>query len=67
MAHGFGHVADHLKTHACDALQAVIVYHGEDYSDLYRRRDDAELHGSDLEAEVLAERRTDVRRDLYDA
>jgi len=66
MAHDFGTVVDHLKTHAGDALQAVIVYDGEDHSDLYRRKDVAELHGSDLEAEVLAELRTDERRRTSD-
>jgi hypothetical protein len=66
MAHNFGRVVDHLKTHAGDALQAVIVYDGEDHRDLYRRKDDVELHGSDLETEVLAEIRTDGRQRTSD-
>jgi hypothetical protein len=39
MAHDFGTVVDHSKTHAGDPLQATIVYNGEDHSDLYRRKD----------------------------
>jgi hypothetical protein len=66
MAHNFGNVVDHLKTHAGDALRAVIVYDGEDHRDLYRRKDDAELHGSDLETEILAEIRTDGRQRTSD-
>ncbi|WP_075938379.1 DUF7522 family protein [Halosegnis longus] len=52
----------HLRSHAGDALQAVIIYDGDDHRDLYRRDDVAELHGSDLEAELLADIRTDQGR-----
>jgi hypothetical protein len=62
MSKDFSGLADHLRDHAGDALQAVVVYRGDDHRDLYRREDVAELHGSTLEAEVLADIRSDRRR-----
>jgi hypothetical protein len=67
MAHDFGDVVEHLRSHAGDALQAVVVYDGDDHRDLYRRADVSQLHGSDLETEVLEEIRTDRRRRESDA
>lgn len=67
MAHDFGNVVDHLRSHAGEALQAVVVYDGDEHRDRYRRQDLQELHGSDLEAELLAEIRADERRRESDA
>ncbi|MDH5020326.1 hypothetical protein [Halobacterium rubrum] len=58
----FSGLVDHLQDHAGDALQAVVVYLGDDHRDLYRREDVVELHGSELDAEVLADIRSDKRR-----
>jgi len=62
MAHDFGDVVEHLRAHAGDALKAVIVYDAEGHRDLYRHDDLRDLHGSDLEAEVVSEVRSDERR-----
>jgi hypothetical protein len=67
MAHDFGALVEQLQSHAGDALQAVIVYDGETHRDLYRRSDVTTLHGSELEAEVLAEIRADGHRRTSDA
>jgi len=63
MSHEFDNVVDHLRSHAGDALQAVFVYRGDDHRDLYRREDVAALHGSTLEATVIREARSELRRD----
>jgi hypothetical protein len=67
MSHGFDDVVDHLRSHAGDALQAVVVYDGDDHRDLYRRGDVSRLHGSNLETELLEDVRTDRRRRESDA
>lgn len=46
-------VVQHLREHAGDALQAVIIYDGDRHRDLYRREDLADLHDSELEDHVL--------------
>lgn len=63
MGHEFGNVVDHLRSHAGDALQAVMIYDGDEHRDLYRREDVAERHGSELERELLREVQSDQRRD----
>jgi len=62
MGHEFGDVVDHLRAHAGDALQAVLIYDGDEHRDLYRREDAAERHGSELEREVLREVQSDQHR-----
>lgn len=62
MDHGTGDVVEHLRAHAGETLQAVVIYDGDDHRDLYRRADVSELHGSELEAEVLEEIRADRQR-----
>lgn len=62
MGHEFGNVVDHLRSHAGDTLQAVLIHDGDEHRDLYRRDDVAALHGSDLEREVLREVRSDQNR-----
>mgnify|MGYP006274468151 CR=1 len=59
MSEDFPGLVTHLRDHAGDALRGVIVYRGDDHRDLYRREDLDELHGSRLEAEVLADIRSD--------
>lgn len=61
MSHEFDNVVDHLRSHAGDALQVVVIYRGDEHRDLYHRDDVAELHGSDLETTVLREVRSDHR------
>jgi len=61
MGHEFGNVVDHLRSHAGDSLQAVLIYEGGEHRDLYRRADVAERHGSELEREVLREVRSEQR------
>jgi len=61
MGHEFGNVVDHLRSHAGDALQAVMIYDGDEHRDLYRRDDVAERHGSELEGELLRDVRSDQR------
>jgi hypothetical protein len=63
----FDGIVDHLQSHAGDALQGVVVYRGADHRDLYRREDVVELHDSALEAEVLADVRSDRQRRESDA
>ena len=63
MTHEFGSVVEHLRTHAGDALQAVMIYDGDEHRDLYRREDVTERHGSELEREVLREVRSDGPRE----
>jgi hypothetical protein len=63
----FDDLVDHLRSHAGDALQAVVVYRDDEHRDLYRREDVVELHGSALEAEVLADIRADHLRRESDA
>ena len=67
MGHEFNDVVEHLRSHAGDALQAVVIYDGDDHRDLYRREDVAERHGSDLERELLRELQSDQRREGRDA
>ena len=63
MTHEFGSVVEHLRTHAGDTLQAVMIYDGDEHRDLYRREDVTERHGSELEREVLREVRSDGPRE----
>lgn len=56
-------VVAHLRSHAGEALQAVVVYDDQTHRDLYRRDDLREMHGSDLEGELLAEARRRPRRE----
>jgi hypothetical protein len=63
MTHEFGNVVDHLRAHAGDALQAVLIYDGDGHRDLYRRDDPVEYHGSELERELLREVQSDLRRE----
>lgn len=62
MDHTTGDIVEHLRDHAGETLQAVVIYDGDDHRDLYRRGDVRELHGSELEAEVLEEIRADRQR-----
>lgn len=62
MDHEFTDVVDHLRAHAGETLQAVVVYDDEEHCDLYRRADIEELHHTELEAELLAEVRADKKR-----
>lgn len=59
MSHEFDNVVDHLRSHAGDALQVVVIYRGDDHRDLYRRDDVADLHESGVEATILREVRSD--------
>jgi len=61
MADDADDVVAHLRSHAGDALQAVVVYDEESHRDLYRRDDVADLHGSGLEAAVVEDVRADRR------
>jgi hypothetical protein len=61
MADDADEVVAHLRSHAGDALQAVVVYDADGHRDLYRREDVAELHGSGLEAAVVEDVRADRR------
>jgi hypothetical protein len=58
----FSGLVDHVRDHAGDALQGIVVYRGDDHRDLYRREDVADLHDSALESAVLADIRSDRRR-----
>jgi hypothetical protein len=60
---GFEAVVEHLRSHAGDALQAVIVYRGDEHRDLYRRDDVRERHGTSLETGVLSDVQSDRGRD----
>lgn len=62
MGHNFGDVVEHLRSHAGEALQAVLIYDGDDHRDLYRREDVTEYHGSELERTVLRGFRSDGDR-----
>jgi len=63
MGHEFNNVVEHLRSHAGETLQAVVIYDGDDHRDLYRRDDVVERHESDLERELLRELRSDQRRE----
>lgn len=63
MGHESNNVVEHLRSHAGDALQAVVIYDGDTHRDLYRREDVAERHGSDLEGKLLRELQSDQRRE----
>lgn len=63
MTHEFGSVVEHLRTHAGDTLQAVMIYDGDEHRDLYRREDVTERHGSELERGVFREVRSDGPRE----
>lgn len=67
MAHDFEDVVEHLRAHAGDALKAVVVYDGDKHRDLYRHEDLRDLHGSELEREVLSEVRADEHRRTTEA
>ncbi|SFP07738.1 MULTISPECIES: hypothetical protein [Halolamina] len=62
MAHDAAGIVDRRHSHAGETLQAVIVYDGESHRDLYRREDVGDLHGSELETEVLEEIRAGRQR-----
>lgn len=55
-------VVQHIKEHAGDTLQAVLIYGADDHRDLYRRADVAPLHESPLEDIVLEWVRSEPRR-----
>lgn len=52
-------VVEHLRSHAGEALQAVIVYDENRHRDLFRREDGHSLHDSSLERAVLEDIRAD--------
>jgi len=60
-------IVAHLRSHAGEALQVVVVYNDETHRDLYRRDDLQEMHGSDLESERGAEARRRPRREAPEA
>ncbi|WP_181685409.1 hypothetical protein [Halorhabdus sp. FL145] len=62
MSEPFDDVVEHVKAHADEALQAIVVYDETRHRDVYRREDVDALHDSALEAEVLADIRADRRR-----
>ena len=62
MADGYEDVVEHVKAHAGETLQAIVVYDETRHRDIYRREDVDDLHDSDLEADVLADIRADRRR-----
>jgi len=62
MPEDFEDVVKHVKSHAGETLQAIVIYDETRHRDVYRREDVEDLHDSDLEADVLADIRTDRRR-----
>jgi len=62
MPEEFGDVVEHVKSHAGETLQAIVIYDETRHRDVYRREDVDNLHDSALEAEVLADVRADRRR-----
>lgn len=60
--HNTSDMVEHLQSHAGKTLQAVVVYDGDRHRDLYRREDLSDLHGSELEREVLEDIRSDRQR-----
>lgn len=54
-------VVQHIREHAGDTLQAVIIYDEDAHRDLYRRKDVESLHGSPLEETVLEWFRSEAR------
>lgn len=62
MPDDFEDVVEHVKSHAGETLQTIVVYDDSRHRDIYRREDVDDLHDSDLEADVLADIRADRRR-----
>lgn len=46
-------IVQHIREHAGDTLQAVLIYDGDEHRDLYRRDDVADLHDTELEQAVI--------------
>ncbi|WP_135665683.1 hypothetical protein [Halorhabdus rudnickae] len=62
MPEEFEDVVEHVKAHAGEALEAIVVYDETRHRDIYRREDIDALHDSDLEKEVLEDVRADRRQ-----
>ena len=62
MPDGYEDVVEHVRAHAGDTLQAIVVYDGTRHRDVYRRENVDDLHDSGLEADLLADIRADRRR-----
>lgn len=65
--HGNGQtIVQHIREHAGDALQAVLIYDADQHRDLYRRQDVEPLHDSPLEDVVLEWTRSEPRTPRQD-